>query len=402
MVKDKGHIVSRKTDSVYRATLLVHAGKKVDESTGALALPIHMSTNFERDKDENFPKGYFYSTFGNPNRSWLEQAVMELEGGRAAVATSSGMAAIACVLSVVAPGERVLVPNDLFQGTARLLNDQFCKWGIDVDYFDATPPQEIESQIYEKTRMVWLDTPSNPLLRISDIAKIAKITRSRGLWLAVDSTLATFAIQQPLKLGADVVVHAATKFIAGHSDVVQGLAIFRERSELYEVAKSFRTNLGAVPSPMDCWLVQRGLATLWVRIHKQSQSAHTIARWLQRRREVERVYYPGLESHEHHLLAREQMNGVFGGILSFSLRGGTRLATELVNNVALFTRASSLGGNESLIEHRSTSPIQNLGTGTGLKIPEGLIRLSIGLEEAVDLIDDLEQAFASLVNSKLV
>lgn len=400
MNKDTLAISCPQDEETHLATLSVHAGRMVDEATGSVALPIHMSTNFERGQDEGYPKGFFYSTFGNPNRAWLEEAMVKLEGGSAAIATSSGMAAIACVLSVLAPGDRVLAPKDLFQGSARLLNDQFRQWGVQADFFDPRHPGELESHIRERTRMIWLDTPSNPLLRISDIASVSKVAKAHRCWLAVDSTLATFALQQPLRLGADVVIHAATKFIAGHSDVVNGLAVFREQSQLFKSAESFRANLGAVPSPMDCWLVHRGLTTLWIRIQRQSQTALRIAEWLETRDEVDKVFYPGLQTHESHKIAREQMDGGFGGILAFILKDGSRSATRLVNATKLFTKASSLGGTESLIEHRSTSPIQILGNGTGQQIPPGLIRLSLGLEDADDLTRDLERAFEALGQSQ--
>ena len=257
-------------------TNAVHAGRVIDAATGAVAPPIHLSTTFERDPDGTYPRGYTYATFNNPNRAWLEEAITDLEGGAAAIATSSGMAAIACVLGSLKPGERVIVSYDLFQGTARLLNDQLRQWGIEADVVDTTRPEEVEAAIRPETRMVWVDTPSNPLMRVTDIARAVEIARRRGIRVAVDSTFATFVLQRPLDLGADVTVYAATKYIAGHSDVVNGLAVFREKDELYERARAFQINVGLTPSPFDCWLVHRGLRTLPCRM--RAHAAPAVAR----------------------------------------------------------------------------------------------------------------------------
>jgi cystathionine gamma-synthase len=373
-------------------TNAVHAGRVIDAATGAVAPPIHLSTTFERDPDGTYPRGYTYATFNNPNRAWLEEAITDLEGGAAAIATSSGMAAIACVLGSLKPGERVIVSYDLFQGTARLLNDQLRQWGIEADVVDTTRPEEVEAAIRPETRMVWVDTPSNPLMRVTDIARAVEIARRRGIRVAVDSTFATFALQRPLDLGADVTVYAATKYIAGHSDVVNGLAVFREKDELYERARAFQINVGLTPSPFDCWLVHRGLRTLPCRMRAHSQNAQAVASFLEGHPRVDRVYYPGLASNEGRAVARRQMPHGCGGMLSFSVKGGREAAMGTVARVKLFTRAASLGGVESLIEHRASSPIQTRGQGTGLVLPDDLLRLSVGIEHAGDLISDLDQA----------
>ncbi len=378
------------------ATRAVHAGRTIDSATGAVTVPIHLSTTFERTAGEEYPSGYFYSTFDNPNRNWLEQAIAELEGGESAIATSSGMAAIGCVLGSLRKGDRLLAAADLFQGTARLLNDQCRQWGIEASYADMTCLEKVRNAIRPDTKLIWIDTPSNPLLRVSDIEAISELAHSHNIKVVVDSTLATFVLQRPLTLGADIVIHAATKFIAGHSDVVSGLAVFRERGELFERARAFQTNLGLVPSPFDCWLVHRGLPTLPTRVRQQCESAMEVADFLKRELKVRQVYYPGLAEHPENEIAQRQMDNGYGGVVSFVVSGGSDAATKVVGKASLFTRATSLGGFESLIEHRSTSPIQTRGSGTGYEIPRGLIRLSIGLEDSADLIRDLARMFKSI------
>ena len=373
-------------------TTAVHAGRVIDPATGAVAPPIHLSTTFERDPDGTYPRGFAYTTFNNPNRAWLEDAIAELEGGAAAIATSSGMAAIASVLGSLKPSERVIVSYDLFQGTARLLNDQLRQWGVEADVVDTTKLGEIAAAITPQTRMIWIDTPSNPLMRVTDIAGVVDLARSKDIRVAVDSTFATFVLQRPLDLGADVTAYAATKYIAGHSDVVNGLAVFREKGELYERARAFQINVGVTPSPFDCWMVHRGLRTLPYRMRAHSQNAQAVARFLEGHPRVERVYYPGLASNEGWAVARRQMPLGCGGMVSVSVKGGRQAAMDTVARVKLFTRAASLGGVESLIEHRASSPIQTRGKGTGFVLPDDLLRLSIGIEHAEDLIADIDQA----------
>jgi cystathionine gamma-synthase len=373
-------------------TAAVHAGRVIDVGTGAVAPPIHLSTTFERDPDGAYPRGFTYSTFNNPNRAWLEDAITELEGGAAAIATSSGMAAIASVLSSLKAGERVIVSFDLFQGTARLLNDQLRQWGVEADVVDTTRPEDVEAAIGPQTRMVWIDTPSNPLMRVTDIARVVEIAHARNVRVAVDSTFATFVLQRPLDLGADVTVYAATKYIAGHSDVVNGLAVFREKGELYERARAFQINVGLTPSPFDCWLVHRGLRTLPYRMRAHSLNAQAVATFLESHARVKRVFYPGLISNEGWAIAQKQMPHGYGGMLSISVKEGPAAAMGTVARVKLFTRAASLGGVESLIEHRASSPIQTRGQGTGFLMPDDLLRLSIGIEHKDDLISDLDQA----------
>lgn len=375
-------------------TLAVHAGRVIDPLTRAVVPPIHLSTTFERDPDGSYPGGFTYAKFDNPNRSWLETAVAELEGAAASIAFASGLGAISGVLSALEPGDHVIVSQDVFQGTARVLNDQFRRWGINVDIADTCSPDKVLAAIRQETRMIWIDTPSNPMLRVTDIAAIVELARAREIWVVVDSTFATIVLQRPLDLGADATVYAATKFIAGHSDVVCGLVAFKERGTLYDRARALQINMGVTPSPFDCWLVHRGLRTLPVRVRTQSASALAIAQFLEKEPSVETVFYPGLPQCEGHDIARRQMKHGFGGMVSFAVKGGNTAAMGVAARVDLFTRASSLGGVESLIEHQASSPVQTRGKGTGFSIPDNLLRLSIGLEHLEDLIADLRQALA--------
>jgi len=375
-------------------TQAVHAGRIIDPLTRAVVPPIHLSTTFERDADGTYPGGFSYTKFDNPNRSWLESAVTELEGAAGCIAFAAGLGAIAGVLSALAPGDHVLVSKDVFQGTARVLNDQFKRWGIITDVADTCDLEALKAAIRPETRMIWVDTPSNPLLRVTDIVAVIELARPKGIWVAVDSTFATIVLQRPIDLGVDVAVYAATKFIAGHSDVVCGLAVFREQGVLYERARALQINMGITPSPFDCWLVHRGLRTLPMRIRAQSASALEIAHFLRASSAVEQVFYPGLAGCEGHDAARRQMQNGFGGMVSFTVKGGKAAAVNVASKVRLFTRAASLGGVESLIEHRASSPVQTRGQGTGLTIPDNLLRLSIGLEHASDLIADLDQALS--------
>ena len=359
---------------------------------GDIAPPIHLSTSFKHDANRSGMSAYSYTTFDNPNRRWLEESIRDLEGGKAAIATGSGMAAIAAVLSWLKRGDRLIAAHDLFQGTARLINDQFKSWGIETDFVDTTDLNEVATSIRPETRMIWLDSPSNPLLRVSDIAAVSELAKSCGIRVVVDGTFAPFLIQKALDLGADAVVYAATKYIAGHSDVVSGLAVFRESDELYQKARAFQINVGAAPSPADCWLVERGLRTLAVRFARQCDSALAVARFLDGHAGVGEVCYPGLENNPNYELACQQMNNRFGGMVSFLVKEGRIAASKMVESTKLFLNATSLGGIESLIELRAASPVQNFGQGTGFNVPENLVRLSIGLEYPVDLIADLEQA----------
>ena len=368
-------------------TLAVHAGRTPDEATGAVTLPIHLSTTFERREDGSYPHGFVYSRPGNPNRETLERCLTILEGGSAAAAFSSGSAATMSLLQCLTPGDHVIAPRDVYHGTTVLLRELFAGWGLLSTFVDMEEPANVERALEPRTRLVWVETPSNPLLRISDISRIAAIAHSAGALCACDNTWATPVLQRPLDLGADLVMHATTKYLGGHSDVLGGAIVAREEGEIFSKLRRTQGTGGAVPSPFECWLVQRGIRTLPLRVRAQSESALALARFLAAHRAVEAVHYPGLETHPGHMVAARQMSS-FGGMLSFQVTGGRDRAMAVAAKVRLFTRATSLGGVESLIEHRAS--IEPPGTAT----PENLLRISVGLEHVDDLIEDIGRALA--------
>lgn len=366
-------------------TLAVHAGSGVDPATSAVTPPIYLSTTFERAPDGEFPHGYVYTRSGNPNREALERSLTALEGGAGAVTFGSGSAATAAIFQALAPGDHVIAPTDAYFGTAKLLREIFGPWGVESTFVDMTDAAAVQSALRPNTKLLWAETPSNPLLKVTDIARVATIARDAGALLAVDNTWASPVLQRPLELGADLVMHSTTKYLGGHSDVLGGAVIAREDGGLFERVRLIQSTVGAVPSPFDCWLVLRGIRTLPLRVRAQSESAGVVARYLSTHPSVEAVHYPGLEWHPGHAVAARQM-AMFGGMLSFQVRGGERAAMELAACLRLFTRATSLGSTESLIEHRAS--IEGPGTTT----PDNLLRVSIGLEHVDDLIEDLAQA----------
>lgn len=371
-------------------TLAVHAGRAVDPSTSAVTPSITLSTTFERAEDGSFPGGYIYTRSANPNRAALESALGALEGGETALAFSSGMAATAAVMQSLAAGDHVILPDDLYHGSRFLVRDLLSRWGLSADFVTMSDPENVERAIRPETRLIWIETPSNPRLNIANIARIAGIAQVAGVLCAVDNTWATPILQNPLALGADIVVHSTTKYIGGHSDVLGGAVIVRAgQDELVARLHQSQALSGAVPAPFDCWLLLRSLPTLPVRVRAQTANAAKIAAFLHTHPGVEVVHYPGLESHPGHEIAAKQMHGGFGGMLSVQIKGahdGKTEAMAVAAKVKLFTRATSLGGIESLIEHRAS--VEGPDTPT----PQNLLRLSIGLENADDLIEDLAQA----------
>jgi cystathionine gamma-synthase len=366
-------------------TLAVHAGHGVDPATGAVTPPIHLSSTFERDPDGGYQSGHVYTRTSNPNRASVEQALMQLEGGAVSIAYSSGSAATHAVFQALAPGDHVLVPNDAYYGTLRQLREIFAGWGLAMDVVDMADLRAVERALRPTTKLVWVETPSNPLVRVVDIARLAKLAHSVSARCVVDNTWATPVLQLPLRDGADLVMHSTTKYLGGHSDLLGGAIVAREHDDFVERLLAIQKLAGAVPSPFDCWLLLRGIRTLPWRMRAHCDNAGLVAGFLSTHAKVEAVHYPGLPSHPGHEIARRQMND-FGGMLSVQIRGGREAAMELTRRLELFTRATSLGGTESLIEHRASVE------GAATLAPENLLRVSIGLEHPDDLIEDLQAA----------
>ncbi len=368
-------------------TLAVHAGHHVDGTTGAVTPPIHLSTTFERAPDGSYPSGYIYSRSANPNRRALEVALAALEGGPAAAVFSSGQAATCAVFHALRPGDHVIAPEEAYYGTPDLLMEHFAPWGLESSFVDMTRPEEVARALRPSTRLIWIESPSNPRMRVTDIRAMVEIARGAGALVACDNTWATPMLQRPLELGVDLVMHSTTKYFGGHSDILGGAVIAREDSDVFNRIVKWQVAGGAVPSPFECWLVQRGIRTLPYRVRAQSANALAVARFLASHPGVEQVLYPGLESDPGYAVASRQM-ALPGGMLSMLVKGADRAGTIAYSNrLRLFTRATSLGGPESLIEHRASIE------GPRTRAPENLLRLSIGLEHPDDLIEDLGQAF---------
>jgi cystathionine gamma-synthase len=370
-------------------TLAVHAGQHVDPATGAVTPPIHLTTTFERDPDGSFPRGHAYARDTNPNRNDLEECLTLLEGGAGCVAFASGSAASAALFQALGPGNHVLAGEDAFYGTVRILREIFAPWGLQYSFIDMTDLDAVKTALQQPTALVWLESPSNPLLRVTDIAAVAKLAKAAGAQVAVDNTWCTPMLQRPLELGADYVVHSTTKYLSGHSDLVGGAVIARENDQFFEKIRLQQRQGGAIPSPFDCWLLMRGIRTLPYRMRAHCENAGAVAAFLEGHQAVKAVHYPGLRSHAAHDIAARQMS-MFGGMLSFEVHGARAEALRLTGAVKLFTRATSLGGPESLIEHRASVE------GPHTRAPESLLRVSVGLEHPDDLIDDLSQALESV------
>jgi len=366
-------------------TLAVHAGHSVDVGTGAVTEAIHLSTTFERDADGGYSRGFLYSRNHNPNRNGLEAALAALEGGAASAAFGSGLAAVTAIFQGLKPGDHVVAPNDIYHGTANVLKHLFAKWGVTASFIDMTNLDGVRTAVTPQTKIIWIETPSNPLLQCVDITAIAEIAHQHGARAIADNTFASPVLQQPLALGCDMVMHATTKYLGGRSDVLGGAVVSRLDDEHFAQLRTAQLFGGAVPSPFDCWLVMRSLPTLPYRMQAHCANAQKVAEFLQQHAKVSVVHYPGLPGNSFHAVASKQMSG-FGGMLSFEVKGGKESAMALAANVEIFTRATSLGGVESLIEHRASIE------GPESKTPQGLLRVSVGLENADDLVDDLNSA----------
>jgi cystathionine gamma-lyase len=374
------------------ATLAIHAGQDADPATGATVVPIYATSTYTQEAPGQH-KGYEYSRSGNPTRTALETCLAALEGGERGLAFASGLAATTAVLSLLKPGDEVAAAADLYGGTYRLLERVFKPWGLVARYTEDPSPAGFARILTPATKLVWVETPTNPLLQMIDIAAIAEMAHKAGAPLAVDNTFASPYLQQPLRLGADLVVHSTTKYLGGHSDVVGGAVIGRR--DLLQPIAFYQNAAGGVPGPFDAWLTLRGIKTLAVRMEKHCANARTLASWLSKQPQVQRVYYPGLPSHPGHELAKRQMRD-FGGMMSITLKGGKEAALRLLTRTRLFSLAESLGGVESLIGHPATMTHASIPAEIrqARGIDEGLVRLSVGIEELEDLQEDLRQALA--------
>ena len=367
-------------------TLSIHAGREVERETGAVAPSIRLSSTFERGPDGSYPSGYVYTRMANPGRSALEQCLAALEGGAEAFAFASGSAASLALFSLLRPGDHVIAPIECYHGTTKQLRELIAPYGISCSFVDLTQSAELEAALTERTRLVWIETPSNPLLQLSDIARLSELAHERGALVCVDNTFATPLWQRPFELGADLIVHSSTKYFGGHSDVLGGALIVKQAGPLCEQLRNYQSTSGAVPSAFDCWLIRRSLTTFPWRVRGQSQNAQRVAEFLSQDERVERALYPGLPGHPGHDLALRQMRSGYGAVVSFCVRGGRDAAFACAARTKLFTRATSLGGVESLIEHRASVE------GPHSVTPDNLLRLSIGLEHADDLLADLDNA----------
>ena len=371
-------------------TCAVHAGRHIDPATGAVTPPIHLSTTFERSPDGEYPRGYSYSREDNPNRHALEECLAALEGGTQAICFASGLAVVNALVQGLEPGDHIVAPDDVYWGMRRVIGEVFGKFGLETSYVDMTDIDAFHAALRPNTRLVWVETPSNPLMKITDLPAIAALSRgaSPNIVTVCDGTFATPVLQRPLDCGIDMVAHSTTKYLSGHSDVVGGALITRHDNYLFERARKSQRYGGGVPSPFDCWLTRRGIDTLPWRVRAHSENALRIAQFLAAHPAVETVHYPGLPSHPGYKVAARQMSA-FGGMLSFEVRGTKETAMAVAARCRLFLRATSLGGAHSLIEHRASIE------GPQTQTPQNLLRCSIGLEHRDDLIADLEQALGA-------
>lgn len=370
-------------------TELVHSGRAIDPATGALVTPIQLSTTFERGVDGSYPHGYVYGRSGNPNREALETALAKLESGCEAAVFGSGSAATFTLLQSLKAGDHVVAPQNVYFGIQEILAKILAPWGLQYTLVDTTDLAAVAAAIQVNTRLILIETPSNPQLAVTDIQAVADLAHQAKAYLACDNTIPSPVLQRPLDYGADFVIHATTKYLAGHSDVIGGAVIAKAANPLFEQLRLIQGVGGAIPSPFDCWLTLRGLSTLALRVQAQSQSALMVARWLQEHPAIERVLYPGLADHPGHGIAQRQMSGGYGGLLSILVNGGQDAALALAAKTQVFVRATSFGGPHSTLEHRASVEAP------GSQTPVNLLRLSMGLEHPQDLIADLDQALRS-------
>lgn len=374
-------------------TRAIHEGQQPDPQTGAVIVPIYLTSTYQQEAIGQH-KGYEYSRTGNPTRNALEECLASIENGKFGLAFASGLAATTTVLSLLKTGDHIVAGDDLYGGTYRLLEKVVKNWGVTTTYVDIDNLAEFETAIQPNTKLIWIETPTNPLLKIIDIVSLANLARKNNIILVVDNTFASPYFQKPLELAADIVVHSTTKYLGGHSDVIGG-AVVTSNEQLYTELKFYQNAIGAVPSPFDSWLVLRGIKTLAVRMREHEKNALFLAEFLAKHPKVERIYYPGLASHEQHQLAKQQMSG-FGGMISLELKGGFAEVERFASRLQLFLLAESLGGVESLLcypakmTHGSLPETERLKRG----IKDNLVRLSVGIEHQLDLQADLENALS--------
>jgi cystathionine beta-lyase len=382
------------------ATRLLHS-IPVDEQTGAIAVPIYQTSTYVQEAP-GVNKGFDYARTGNPTRLALENLVAELEGGHSGYAFASGLAAIDAVVKLLSAGDQIVAIDDIYGGAFRLFEHVYRRLGIDILYCDTTDANNVAKTITDKTKLIWLESPSNPTLKVSDIAAISDIAKAHNCLLCVDNTFASPILQRPIELGADIVVHSGTKYLGGHSDLIAGIAVAKT-PEIAKELKFIQNASGGILGPFDCFLTIRGIETLPLRIERTSKSALEVAKFLETRPEVARVYYPGLESHPNHEVAKKQQSGGFGGIIALALTEDTiEAATKLVTSTKYFKLAESLGGAKSLLCHPATMTHKSIPAPTrqASGVADGLVRLSVGLEDAEDLIADLAQALDQLTAAK--
>jgi cystathionine beta-lyase len=387
--------MKKKIYAMQEQTQLIHS-IPVDPLTGAISVPIYQTSTFVQDAP-GINKGYDYARSGNPTRATLENLIAQLENGSTGIAFGSGLAAIDAVLKLLQSGDEVVAVDDIYGGAYRLFEQVYKKFGIKVTYVDTSNAENVFNAVTPKTKLIWIETPTNPTLKISDIQAIAKIAKANACLLCVDNTFASPALQKPLALGADIVVHSATKYLGGHSDLIAGLVVTKEK-ELGEKIKFYQNACGAILAPFDSWLLIRGIETLHLRVKQHCASAQAIAEFLEDCPLVDSVYYPGLKSHPNHNIAKQQAKG-FGAIVSFTLKNDTEeAATLFATSTELFKLAESLGGVKSLLSHPATMTHKTIPAEKrrSAGVSDSLIRLSVGLEEAEDLINDLENTFKKI------
>lgn len=377
-------------------TKVIHAGIEPDPSTGAIMTPIFQTSTYVQDAPGKH-KGYEYARTQNPTRNALEKNLASLENGTDAICFASGLAAMDAVLKLLEPGDEIVSTNDLYGGSFRLMTKIYGKFGIKSHFVGMDSTKDIEKAINEKTKLIWIETPTNPMLNIVDIRKICKIAEEKGVKTCVDNTFASPYLQTPLDMGADIVLHSATKYLGGHSDVVHGALIVKS-SELAKELRFIQNAAGGIPGPQDCFLILRGIKTLHLRVQRSCDNAKKVAKFLQSHPKVDNVYYPGLKTHPNHKIAKRQMKD-FGGMVSFDIVGGNlKDANKVLKGTTLFSLAESLGGVESLIGHPASMTHASIPKKDRLKVglTDSLIRLSVGVEDADDLIQDLEEALRNI------